>query len=157
MCVIKCRNKLSALLFHSFTPNLMAKSQPLPACFERPSRPPKNCSSSVIAILLASEVTLANDLDLVIFNLLQEAIVEFLGVDSVLFFIGAFCGGLDLDVVGGVNLHVLGEPIFVSEQFEGHGGGARVRVAVLHGVVRDQLSDVLFKLAQVLGDVALSE
>jgi len=43
--------------------------------------------------LLTSEVALANDLDQILIDLVKEALIEYLGIDSVLFFRLTFKSG----------------------------------------------------------------
>ena len=107
--------------------------------------------------MLTPEVALANDLNLVLLDLVQEPLIKHLRVDCLLFVSLAFrCRG-NLDVVDWVDLHILRQPVLVVEHLEGDVARARVWVAVLQGCVRDELRNVLLELAQVLRDVALRE
>lgn len=63
--------------------------------------------------------------------------------------------GVDSDFVGGLDGHVSGKPVFLSQSVEGDGRDACIWVALLLRGVRDQLCNVLFQLCQVRRDVSL--
>ena len=105
---------------------------------------------------MAPKVTLAHWLDLVLRDLVDESLVQYLSIDR-FFFLGFTLPLNDVDVPNGLDLHVLGKPVLVVEHLEGHVARAGVRVAILQGRVRDELRDVLLELTKVLRDVALRE
>ena len=113
---------------------------------------------SVIALLLTPEVTLANDLNQVLVDLIQEPLVQHFRVNGFFLLRFAFTRGrCDLDIVNRLDLHVLSKPVLVVEHFEGHVTSASIRVAVLESRVRNKLRNVLFELGQVLRDISLGE
>lgn len=117
---------------------------------------PDRCS--VVALLLSPEVTLANDLNQVLVDLIQEPLVQHFRVNCFFFIRISFtCRRCDLDIVDRVDLHVLSKPVLVVEHLEGHVTSAGIGVAILESRVRDELGNVLFELTQVLRDVALCE